>query len=284
MNFALLLAALAPIIWGTTYSITKLYLPDNIPIYNSIIRCLPIGIILLLFNRSLLAKEKIIKIIIVSLLNISLFQYLLFYSAYKLNGGTASILTSTQSIFVVFLSVPILGSKLNLNTIFCAFLGFIGVILLLLKGGISYDLLGYIAAITSAVSMAFGTILTKKWFDDTSILTLTSWQLTIGSLFLIPMALNFEVFPNEFHSESIIGYIWLSVFGSGLSYYLWFRGIKHLNVQLVTILGFLSPLCATILGYFLANERMILIEIVGILFIISSILLMRKDSKRFPLR
>ena len=47
----LLLTALAPAIWGTTYIVTSQFLPPDRPFIAALLRVLPAGIALLLWSR-----------------------------------------------------------------------------------------------------------------------------------------------------------------------------------------------------------------------------------------
>ncbi|WCL48464.1 DMT family transporter [Leptospira sp. GIMC2001] len=275
----LFLVALAPIAWGTTYLVTSVYLPEGVPIFSSVIRCLPMGILFLALSRRLPKSTSVWKIIVVSFLNISLFQYLLFYSAYRLQGGVAAILTATQPIFVLFLSIPILKTKIKFISILSGIIGFLGVFALLSREELMFELGGYIAALLCAVSMGLGTLFTKKWFQDEDQLTLTSWQLSIGGLILLPVAFIIEDFPTEITWHGIAGYIWLSIIGTGFAYLVWFYGVKKASVQMITMLGFLSPLTATILGFLLLDESFGFEKILGSILIFFSISIMYNIKK-----
>ncbi|MER8149718.1 EamA family transporter, partial [Acinetobacter baumannii] len=50
---AMLLTAIAPIVWGSTYIVTTEVLPPNSPLMASLVRALPAGILLVLFARTL---------------------------------------------------------------------------------------------------------------------------------------------------------------------------------------------------------------------------------------
>ena len=52
-TFDLLLTALAPAIWGSTYIVTTELLPDGYPMTAAMLRALPAGILLLAFTRTL---------------------------------------------------------------------------------------------------------------------------------------------------------------------------------------------------------------------------------------
>ena len=47
----LLLTALAPLIWGSTYLVTTEFLPPERPLTAAVLRVLPAGVLLLLWTR-----------------------------------------------------------------------------------------------------------------------------------------------------------------------------------------------------------------------------------------
>ncbi len=51
--FDVLLTALAPAIWGSTYIVTTELLPPDRPFTAAVLRALPAGILLVLFSRRL---------------------------------------------------------------------------------------------------------------------------------------------------------------------------------------------------------------------------------------
>lgn len=55
--FQLLLTALAPILWGTTYIVTTEMLPPDRPMMAALLRVLPAGILLLIFSRQMPAAD-----------------------------------------------------------------------------------------------------------------------------------------------------------------------------------------------------------------------------------
>ena len=91
---------------------------------------------------------------VLGLLNIGIFQALLFVAAYRLPGGVAATVIATQPLAVVMLSRTILRVRL---TWFAAIFGLVGVGLVVLSPSARLDTLGVIAALTGAVSMAWRT-------------------------------------------------------------------------------------------------------------------------------
>jgi probable blue pigment (indigoidine) exporter len=91
-----LLTALAPIIWGTTYFVTTQFLPPNRPLFVSVIRAAPIGLLMLAGFRELPKGAWVWRASLLGTLNIGLFFALLFTAAYRLPGGVVATLMAIQ--------------------------------------------------------------------------------------------------------------------------------------------------------------------------------------------
>ena len=99
-----LLTALAPAIWGTTFVVATEFLPPNHPLLVAALRSLPIGILLTAWLRQLPEGIWWWRILLLGSLNIGIFQALLFLAAYRLPGGVAATAGSIQPLLVVFFS------------------------------------------------------------------------------------------------------------------------------------------------------------------------------------
>ncbi|BET96860.1 DMT family transporter [Xenorhabdus taiwanensis] len=173
----MLLTALAPIVWGSTYIITTEVLPPNMPLLASTVRALPAGILLLLICRTMPKGIWWLRIMVLSLLNISAFFYFLFVAAGYLPGGTASLITACQPIIVILLSTCIFKTSLTIKHIISAILGIIGISLLVLNSTTRLNWQGVIAGFVGCSCMALGVVLTKYWNRPTnlSLLSFTGW-------------------------------------------------------------------------------------------------------------
>ncbi|MCY0616929.1 EamA family transporter, partial [Klebsiella pneumoniae] len=67
--------------------------------------------------------------------------------------------------------------------------GIIGMAMLLLSPRTVLDSLGIGAAFLGAVSMALGTWLSRRWALSLPVVAMTGWQLLIGGIVLLPIAL-----------------------------------------------------------------------------------------------
>ncbi|NQY61388.1 EamA family transporter [Cognatishimia sp.] len=275
------LAATAPAIWGSTYIVTTLMLPDGYPLTIAMLRALPAGLILLVLVRQLPPVEWLGKVMILGALNFTIFWALLFVAAYRLPGGVAATLGAVQPLVVLALSSLLLGVVTGWRSVVAALAGLVGVGLLVLGPKASLDLIGVGAALGGALSMAAGVVLTRKWQPPVPPLVFTAWQLTAGGLLLLPLSLMIEPgFPfADLTRQNLLGLIWLGLFGAALTYFFWFRGIARLGPTSVTMLGFLSPVTAVFLGWAILGQSLSLIQSIGTIIILASIRLGTKSQR-----
>lgn len=259
----LLLAAIAPVIWGTTYIVTSQMLPPGYPLTDAMLRALPAGLLLMALTRQMPPAAWLGRLAILGALNFSVFWAALFVAAYRLPGGVAATLGAIQPLIVLLLARFVLATPLNATRLLTAVVGIGGVALLVLGPTAKLDMVGVAAALIGALSMACGVVLTRKWKPPVSALTFTGWQLTAGGILLVPVASLLEPALPPLTVLNIAGFAWLGLFGAALTYFLWFRGIERVGPQSVTGLGFLSPLTAVLLGWLVLGEALTPFQILG---------------------
>lgn len=98
---ATLAAAVAPVLWATTYWTTTELLPPQRPMISAALRALPAGLLLVAITRELPVREQWLRLAAIGVLNIAAFFALLFYAAYALPGGAAATLSSLSPVFVL---------------------------------------------------------------------------------------------------------------------------------------------------------------------------------------
>ncbi|HBQ80815.1 MAG TPA: EamA family transporter, partial [Erwinia persicina] len=244
----IMLTALAPAIWGSTYIVTSQLLPPDRPFTAALIRVLPAGLLLLLFTRRMPLRKDLWRLLVLSALNIGVFQALLFVAAYRLPGGLAAVLGAIQPLLVMVLTWTVDRRSPAQTTLWASVAGVIGMAMLLLSPQTVFEPVGITAAIVGAGCMATGVWLTRRWKIDLPVLSLTGWQLAIGGLMLAPVAWQMEAALPVLTLPQWAAYGYLSLAGALLAYTLWFRGVARLPTVAVASLGLLSPLCAVGLG------------------------------------
>lgn len=276
-----LLTAIAPAVWGSTFIVTTELLPPNHPLTAAAIRALPAGLFMLALTRTL-PQGHWWRLIVLSLLNIGVFQALLFVGAYRLPGGVAATVGAVQPLVVVLISWAMLQQRQTWQSWLAAIGGLVGVGLLVLGPAAKLDVIGIAAALTGAVAMAVGIVLTKRWNLPMAPAALTAWQLTIGGAFLLPLAMAFEEPMETLTLNNMIGFAYLAIVGGAITHALWFRGIRQLQTSAASVLMLLSPVVATFLGFVLLHQHLTVVQMLGSALVLGSVWVGQLRGQRVP--
>ena len=251
-----LLTAVAPVVWGSTYAVTQLWLPPGRPMFAAAMRILPAGLLMLLWLRRLPRGRWWGRALVLGTLNHALFFGLLYVAAYRLPSGLASTLTALSPLVVMGVARLAIGERQPWVTVAAAASGIGGVVLLVWQNGQggAVDPVGIAASVGAVVSSAVGFVLVKKWTPPGSVLVTTSWQLVAGGLVLVPVALLAEGAPPALDLPAALALAWLGLAGSVVGYVVWFRGLTRMDAGAVAVIGLVNPVVGTVLGVVLLRE------------------------------
>lgn len=275
-----MLTALAPVIWGSTYIVASELLPPDRPFTAALIRSLPAGLLLLMLTRCLPARRDWGRLVVLGTLNIGLFQAFLFVAAYRLPGGLAAVLGAIQPLVVMGLTWVADRQSPARATLWAALIGIGGLAALLLSPQTVFEPVGMAAALLGAVSTATGMWLTQRWRMDLPVLALTGWQLVIGGLMLAPVAWLADAPLPRLTPAQWLAYAYLSLAGALLAYVLFFRGVVRLPTVAVASLGLFSPLTAVVLGWVLLAQSMSGLALVGLVVVLASVFAVQWTAAR----
>ncbi|WP_371325350.1 EamA family transporter [Dechloromonas sp. ZY10] len=269
------LTALAPLLWGTTYLLSSEILPPERPLTTAALRVLPAGALLLLFCRYRPRAGEWWRLGVLALLNIAVFQSLLFVAAARLPGGVAAVLGAVQPLLLLLLGWLVDDRRPALLAWLGSVGGIAGLALLLLGPQAAWNGVGVAAALVGAAGMALGTWLVRRWHLGMPVLAATGWQLVLGGLLLLPLALSGEAALPPLSGTQLAAYVYLSLAGSALAYSLWFRGLARLSPLAASALGLLSPLCASVLGWLVLGQTLGVGAWSGMALVLASVVLIQ---------
>jgi probable blue pigment (indigoidine) exporter len=268
------LAALTPIIFGTTYLLTTEFLPPGRPLLAGLMRSLPTGLVLIIGSR-IPPKRWMARFFVLSVLYASGLFPLLFIAAYRLPGGVAAVINSLSPLLVVVISVPLLGTRIHALQIIAGMVGAAGVALLVLRSDAGLDLVGLIAMAGAMIMFSVATVLTKRWGrpEGMTSLGVTGWTFLLAGLTLLPITLIIEGLPDHLTARNVGGLIYLVLISGIVAYAVWFWGLERLSASAVTFLTLLNPVTAALLGWVVLDQRLNAWQILGALLILVSVVL-----------
>ena len=259
----LLTTAIVPVFWGSTYVVTRQWLPADLPLTGAAIRALPAGLILLALTRRLPRGAWWWKSALISFLTMGGFFVLVYVSGSRLPSGVAATLMASGPLVMVVLGRLLLRERAPLMAYVGAVVGILGVALLAGSAIATLDPMGVAAALTGVLTSSLGYVLTKRWRPPVDSLTFSAWQLTLAGVMLAPVALAVEGPPPPLGLPAVLGFAYMGLIATGLAYVLWFRGLAALPARTVGILGLLNPLTGVLLGAAVAGEMLSPLQALG---------------------
>ncbi|WP_067097342.1 DMT family transporter [Marinomonas atlantica] len=268
--YSFLLAALAPILWGSTYAAVGLFLTDMTPLWVAVWRALGAGFFLFFFVRRL-PYMPLCKVFILGFFNIGLFFILLMTAAYRLPGGVVGTLGATLPLMLIIIQWLVQGKRPQFKATVSAMVGLAGVILLL-NPSADLDPIGVACALAAVLFVAIASLLTKHW-QVSDILGVATWQLLMAGVLLVPVAWFFEGVPMPVGAKELPGLIWLVILNTALGYLIAVNAIKQVGPNAFGMLSLLNPIVAVGLGMLMLDESLDLLQWSGVVLIIGSLLL-----------
>lgn len=260
---------LAPIAWGTTYVTVTETLPADRPLFVAAVRVLPAGLLLLAFGaarggwRHRPRGAAWGRTAVVALCNFVLFFPLLFVAVERLPGGVAASAGGLQPFLVLAISAAIGVHRPTRREVLVGLAAAIGVAMVVIRPGAGLDTIGVLAAVAANVSFSAGVVLTKRFPPPDDRIVATGWQLVLGGIVLVPMALLVDGLPPEITARNVAGFAHLSVIGTAVAYVLWFQGIRRLPTAAPPLLGLAAPLTGAVMGWVVLGESLSIVQMLG---------------------
>jgi len=284
---SILLYIILCLVWGSTWLAIKIGLSQAPPITTAALRFILAMIVLT--GISLVRGHRYPRDMktILSLAWPGFFMYGLSYafvyiSEQYLDSATAAVLFGAFPFFVAGLSWLLYKSERLSGWGWLGMLvGFAGVVL------ISYDSLqvspqlfwGSLLAVAAPLASAYGIVVHKHRHADKDIVVAVNVQMAAGGLFLIVWALLFESWSDFVVSPEAVGSIvYLALFGTVLTFLSYYWLVARMPVVTVSLIAFITPLVAVLIGVALADERLSLLLAVGTVLILSGVLLVLRKT------
>ena len=268
-----LITAIAPVAWGTTYYVTQRYLPNDHPLYGAAIRALPAGLLLLLASRTLPTASWWWRSLVLGALNMGAFFALVYVAAQRLPTSLASSIMATGPIVMMLFAWALLSARPQRPHVIGAGVGIVGVWLMLFAGTTSIDVRGVSASAGAMLMASLGYVLAKRWGTNIEVLASTAWQLIAGGVLLVPVAVAVEGAPPRLDGVAVAGFGYVTVIATAVAFVAWFTGLRRLSAGTVGLVGLLNPVTGVLLGVVLGGEALTVRQLVGIIFVLVGVVL-----------
>ncbi|MAZ10805.1 MULTISPECIES: DMT family transporter [unclassified Limnobacter] len=272
------------LIWTSAFPAAKIGLIDSPPLLFLTLRFLVAGALMLAWAhwRGTLRKLTLQELGVLSalgLLNHALYLGLSWTGMGSLSSGLSTILISANPIVVAVLSSFLLREPLTRQKVLGLALGFLGVAFIVRNriGSTTDTLEGFLLVLAALLTLAFGTVLYKKWPVRTDIVTGTGFQIILSGLLLLPVALFMEDWSAIAWTPSFAGaFAWLVLVVSITGYQLWFNLLERGSASAASVWFFLTPPLGLLAGAWLLDEPLNWIDFIGIVPVVLGIVLVTR--------
>ena len=279
-------------LWGTSMAAMTPLVSSGGPEFVAFLRLLPAGILVLITTYLLKRDLKIYKcdlkwFVVFTIVDATFFQLFLTYGISETGAGLGSVLIDSQPLIVALLARAIFGNLINPIGWLGLLFGLGGIIFLgfpqeflekwwLMSdtnlGDIKFNI-GEAWMLAAALSMALGTILIRLTCTKSDPVSVTGWHMVFGSLPLIlkySIDTNFQSLPNWTLTDwGLMSFA--SVFGSAIAYGLFFYFANNKEITGFSTLAFLTPVFALLSGGVWLDERLTVLQWVGVGFVLVSV-------------
>jgi drug/metabolite transporter (DMT)-like permease len=288
-NAALLALALLTLIWSYNWIVMKEVLRYSGPFTFSALRyafgtC--VLFLVLIVRRESLRPPPLAETAMIGLAQTAGFQALVQWALVDGGAGKTALFAYTMPFWVVLLAWLLLAERPGPRQWLSLAGAAIGLVLVIEPwhglGGVRSTLL----AIAGGVCWAIGVVLSKRMFKRGGIgaLPLTAWQMLLGTVGLIAIALFADERAIDWSPWFIGALAYNAVLSSGLAWLMWSYVVETLPANIAGLSSLVIPIAGIGFAWLLLGERPSLTEGIGILTIGASLAIvnLRRAPKPLP--
>lgn len=228
-------------------------------------------------------RKELLSSALLGLINPAIY-YLILLKAYTLlPGQVAQPLNMIWPIILVFLSVPLLGQKIEKKSFIALFISFAGVYIISSQGQLfktgHTNLTGVLLASGSSVFWALYFILNVRDKRDEAVKLFLNF--IFGSAYLIVLMAITGQWKEHISINGLAGSVYIGVFEMGITFFFWLKALQlATTTDKVSNLVYLAPFLSLIFLHFIIHEPVLWTTPAGLVFIIAGIFIQTAKTKK----
>ncbi len=207
----------------------------------------------------------------------------MFHAAEFVSPGLATVIANVQPIIAAVLATVFLGERLNAVGKVGLAVGLAGIAVIAWPGIASAHVQGYSLGIAyvvlAAAGVSVGNVAIKRLTGQVDPIMAMGLQLLIGA---VPLALlsmlTEDISMLRWSTEFALVLGALAVLGSSLAFWLWFEALERVELNRANAFTFLVPIFALMFGAAYFGERLEVVQIAGVILVLTGILLVQRDA------
>lgn len=260
------------LLWGYSWVIAKQALAYAPPFALAAERSL-LGALALLAMVKLMGKPLALpaprETLLIGLTQLTAFMALSTWALVEGGAGKIAVLVFTMPIWTLLIAWPVLGERVRGLQWIAALCTLGGMILIIEPWELHSSLLSKVLGVSAALCWAIGTVLVKRLRarQQVDLLALTAWQMFLGSLPLVLLALVIPEHPTHWGMTYITLLIVLALITTALGWWLWLYILDRVPAWEASLSVLGIPVVAIVSSRFAMGEAFRVAELMGMLLI-----------------
>ncbi len=282
VHWALLLALV--VLWGSSYLMVEIALAVWRPEQITGLRILSAAVVLIAAmwvrgQRFPLIWRSWRYFLGIAVIGNCLPFFLISWGQQEVESGLAGILAASTPLVVLILAHFVLADeRLSLRHVFAFVFGFAGIVVLMgpesfaALGGSASRWLSQAAILGGAVSYAVATVMARRMPAISPVVTSAGVMLLASSL-MSPFSISGARLFSGIAWQPAMAIGFLGLLGTGLASILYFRLIAETSARFTSLLNYLVPVWAVILGALVLDETVSLSSVLALALILGGLIL-----------
>ena len=275
------------VIWGSTWTVVRVGLNSMPPVLSAGLRFAIASAVLFFFMRwkkiIVPHERKFWKLTAVLCLTAFSIPFgLIYWGQARVDSGVSSVLFATFPFWVALLSHFFLpGDKLNAWRFAGIAAGFCGILMIVQPdvSGSHINIPGTLTILAGAFLQASALIAVRKYGREYNSVVLNLYSMFFSSILLIGWSLLVENYSHiVINSSGIFSILYLALFGTVLSFVIYFWLAKHVEAVVLSLSAFITPVIALFAGVFILNENITMYVYAGSFLVFAGVLIVSSDT------
>ena len=254
--------------WASAFPAIRAGLVDFVPLELGAARfaiaAVPAALFLLITRPALPRWSEAWRFFVGGLFFVALYTTLLNLGEQTVSSGPASFIINVNPIITAALAMMFLGERFGRGAWLGTAVSFAGIGLIALGEGDDLRIdAGALLILGSAVCNSITTVVQKPLFARHKALTVSAWNMVIGTLLLVPFLPSAIAQSQVASTEGLVAAIYLGIVPSLIAYASWNIVLSRLPASRASNFMYCVPPVATLMGFAWLGESPSALSLVG---------------------
>ncbi|MGA2317550.1 MAG: DMT family transporter [Thermodesulfobacteriota bacterium] len=279
-------------LWGVSSVVAKSLFNIGLPPAELVqirltLATLTLLLILLIFDRkrTIISLKDIPYFLVLGFVGVAGVQFTYYYTISKIHVGPAVLIQYLSPIWIALYAFIFQKEPLTKGKIVALLLAILGCYFTV--GGYRMDLLrlnriGIVSGLISSLFFSFYALYGEKGLKKYDPWTLILYGFGFGAVFYWILISPMKVITEGYSFKIWMAFLYIAIFSTLIPFGLYFKGIERVRATRASITATWEPVVAGITAYFILEEVLFPLQVLGGIGVIAAIILLQMAKEKTP--